>query len=439
LQTYAILDDGSERTMLLPQASESLGLNGVPESLIVRTVRQDTLALEGSSVTFEISSMTNPEKKYSISNAFSAARLGLAEQTYPVEILQRRFRHLRDLPLPAFSNVQPLVLIGADYPHLINPIDQVYFGPPKSPAAIQTRLGWVLQGPIPIPNTDETQCLFTIANPLEELRHDVEKLWKVDILPFRNEKVITRSKQDQAAMELLASKSKKINVDGVQRYATLLLLASSAIKLQALPNAVMSSLRCIEQCLQRNPKTAAVYNQEIAKLEESGYVSKVELPHDSSDESWYIPHHIVEHNGKRRIVFNCSYQYKGVSLNSQLLPGPQLGPSLLGVLLRFRQCPVAISGDIKSMFHQVRLLPEDRSLLRFLWRNMQSTNPPDIYEWQVLPFGTVCSPCCATYALQRHVHDHQEGYEDIASSVLQSFYVDNCLALYFSHSMLTTA
>nr|XP_055033861.1 uncharacterized protein LOC129422150 [Misgurnus anguillicaudatus] len=116
-----------------------------------------------------------------------------------------------------------------------------------------------------------------------------------------------------------------------------------------------------------------------------------------------------------------------MSLNSQLLPGPQLGPSLLGVLLRFRQYPVAISGDIKSMFHQIRLLPEDRPLLRFLWRNMQRSNPPDIYEWQVLPFGTVCSPCCATYALQRHVHDHQEGYEDILNSILQSFYVDNCL------------
>lgn len=300
LQTYAILDDGSERTMLLPQASDYLGLTGVTESLIVRTVRQDTLALEGSSITFEISSMANPEKKYSISNAFSAARLGLAEQTYPVEILQRRFRHLRDLPLPAFANVQPLILIGADYPHLINPIDQVYFGPPKSPAAIQTRLGWVLQGPIPIPNTDEIQCLFTIANPLEELRHDVEKLWKVDILPFRNEKVITRSKQDQEAMDLLASKSKRVDVDGVQRYATPLLRAASAMRLRASPNAVMSSLRCIERRLQRDPKTAAVYDQEIAKLEESGYVSKVELSHDSSNESWYIPHHIVEHNGEKK-------------------------------------------------------------------------------------------------------------------------------------------
>ncbi len=155
MQTYAILDDGSERTMLLSQASDYLGLKGEAESLIVRTVRQDTIALEGSSVTFEISSTTNPERKYIISNAFCAARLGLAEQSYPAETLKKRFRHLQDLPLPAFFNVQPLILIGADYPHLINPIDQVYFGPPKSPAAIQTKLGWVLQGPIPIPNTNE--------------------------------------------------------------------------------------------------------------------------------------------------------------------------------------------------------------------------------------------------------------------------------------------
>lgn len=44
-----------------------------------------------------------------------------------------------------------------------------------------------------------------------------------------------------------------------------------------------------------------------------------------------------------------------------------------------------------------------------------------------MPFGTVCSPCCAIYALQKHVCDHSEGYEDTANSVLQSFYVDNCL------------
>lgn len=55
---------------------------------------------------------------------------------------------------------------------------------------------------------------------------------------------------------------------------------------------------------------------------------------------------MVTHNNKDRIVFNCSYSYQGHALNDILLPGPVLGPSLLGVLLRFREHPVAISGDV---------------------------------------------------------------------------------------------
>lgn len=148
---------------------------------------------------------------------------------------------------------------------------------------------------------------------------------------------------------------------------------------------------------------------------------------DSSSESWYLPHHVVHHNGKGRLVFNCSYQHDGQTLNSQLLPGPILGPSLLGVLLRFREHTVAISGDIKAMFHQICLLPEDKPLLRFLWRAMKKEEEPSVYEWQVLPFGTTCSPCCATYALQRHVKDNSQGNEDILDTIEMAFYVDNCL------------
>lgn len=80
---------------------------------------------------------------------------------------------------------------------------------------------------------------------------------------------------------------------------------------------------------------------------------------------------MVTHNNKNRIVFNCFYLYRGLNPNEWLLPGPTLGPSLLGVLLRLREHSVAISGDVKAMFHQVRLLPEDRPLLRFVLRDME--------------------------------------------------------------------
>lgn len=79
------------------------------------------------------------------------------------------------------------------------------------------------------------------------------------------------------------------------------------------------------------------------------------------------------------------------------------------------------------MFHQVRLLPEDKPLLRFLWRDLNREEPPCVYEWQVLPFGTTCSPCCATYALQKHVINHSQPEDNLRHSLERCFYVDNCL------------
>ncbi|KAI4901564.1 hypothetical protein NFI96_009438, partial [Prochilodus magdalenae] len=79
------------------------------------------------------------------------------------------------------------------------------------------------------------------------------------------------------------------------------------------------------------------------------------------------------------------------------------------------------------MFHQVRLLAEDRPLLRFIWRDLRCEDPPDVYQWEVLPFGMTSSPCCAIFALQQHTHNHQDHHPDTLQLVLQCFYVDNYL------------
>lgn len=67
------------------------------------------------------------------------------------------------------------------------------------------------------------------------------------------------------------------------------------------------------------------------------------------------------------MVFDCGATFQGVSLNSELLPGPNLTSSLLGDLLRFRNEVVAFMGDIQAMFHQVKVAEEDRDFLGFLW------------------------------------------------------------------------
>ena len=182
----------------------------------------------------------------------------------------------------------------------------------------------------------------------------------------------------------------------------------------------------MERQLLKDPERAAIYRAEMQKLIGECTVQEV-IQEKPPKECWYILHHLVAHNGEYRLIFNCSHQYLGQTLNQYLLPGPTLGASLVGVLLRFREHPIAVRGDIKGMFHQIHLLPEDRPLLRFLWHDLKVDEPTRVFEWQVLPFGTTCSPCCATYALQRHVTDHCQPEDILRFSVDHCFYVDNCL------------
>lgn len=165
-------------------------------------------------------------------------------------------------------------------------------------------------------------------------------------------------------MHQLETQTIRTPVDGILRYAAPLLHVEPWPPLKAPKEAVMSHLRSCERQILQIPQQAKTYNREIQKLIDDGYVNKLSSAKVKDiPESWYIPHHIVHHNSKDPIVFDCSFSYRNQCLNSQLLPGPILGPSILGVLLRFRQHKPAISGDIRSIFHQVRLLPQDKPLL----------------------------------------------------------------------------
>lgn len=99
----------------------------------------------------------------------------------------------------------------------------------------------------------------------------------------------------------------------------------------------------------------------------------VEVPQEQLDRDdnrvWYVPHHGVYHPRKKniRVVFDCTASFQDVSLNGQLMQGPDLTNTLIGALVRFREQPIAMMADIESMFYQVRVPHADQDLLRFLW------------------------------------------------------------------------
>ena len=147
---------------------------------------------------------------------------------------------------------------------------------------------------------------------------------------------------------------------------------------------------------------------------------------------WYIPHHGVYHHKKPeklRVVFDCSAQFHGASLNNELFQGPNLTNNLVIVLVRFRQDQVAVMGDIRSMFHQVRVPEADRDLLRFLcWPSGDFNQELQEYRMTVHLFGAVSSPSCVNFAVRKNAEDHKHEFPtDVISTVLKDVYVDDCL------------
>ena len=93
--------------------------------------------------------------------------------------------------------------------------------------------------------------------------------------------------------------------------------------------------------------------------------------------------------GKNSTSGKCRFNYRVHSLKSNPHTGPDLLDSLLGILLRFRDHPVAIFADIENMFMQIAVKQEDQSAIRFLW---SENNFIMQYQFTLLIFGDICLP-----------------------------------------------
>ena len=165
---------------------------------------------------------------------------------------------------------------------------------------------------------------------------------------------------------------------------------------------------------------------------EKGYAKPVEDNGEcNSRRVWYLPHHPIctPNKPKVRIVFYCAAKYRGTSLNDNLLQGPALVNSLVGVLIRFREQPVARVADIEAMFHQVKVIDKDRNVLRFLWwHNGIMDKPPTEYCITVHLFGATSSPSCAAYSLRCTAKENASQFsQETARTVERNFYVDDLL------------
>ncbi|XP_071959794.1 uncharacterized protein [Antedon mediterranea] len=181
-------------------------------------------------------------------------------------------------------------------------------------------------------------------------------------------------------------------------------------------------LECLKNKLRRNQEFQHDYQEFMRELIQKGFAEKVDNIEPTIGKTWYIPHHGVYNPhkpGKIRVVFDCAAKFQGTSLNNLLLPGSNMTNSLVGVLLRFREDPVAIMADIEAMFHQVKVPVKDRDYMRFFWWPEGDVNQQPV-ECRMTAhlFGAASSPARANMALRQTALDNRPSTEDEVTQLL---------------------
>ena len=432
--TYALLDPGSESSFCNEEVLRRLQLKGERGLLCLQTVEGTGRPQTSAKVTLELSSLaTNKTQRITVPEAWSVPSLNIAMPN--VSNKQReKWHHIQGLDIPQCSGGQVELLLGANVSEAVIQ-QEIRTGQPGQPIAVRTAFGWTLTGSVPDLSPGKArQVMFIQKGSARDTELDtmLKDWWTTEAFGTKYDKPVSQSKEDRRAQDILESTTTKIADD---RYETGLLWKADNM---TMPNSKAMATRRLcstEKRLNGNTEKAAAYQATIESYLEKGHAKKLSVEEAKVDDPrrWFLPHHAVTNPnkpGRIRVVFDAAAKSCGTSLNDKLLTGPDLLRNLIGVLLRFREEAVGMVADIQEMYHQVRVIERDRPALSFLWRDLDETKEPEIYEMQVTIFGAKSSPASANFVLQKTVEDHGEEFElerKTVDSVKNSFYMDDFL------------
>ncbi|XP_062703806.1 uncharacterized protein LOC134286238 [Aedes albopictus] len=426
MDSFAFLDEGSSHTLIDASVTRSLGIVGIAEPLELTWTSNVNRKENLSERVDLVISARGAQERFKLSDARTVAALNLPKQNLQMDEMASRFKHLRDVPMASFQNAEPKVLIGLRNLELLVPIES-RVGRPNEPIAVRSVLGWTIYGPSGM-NPDARPFFGihghkTIAErELNEMIRQQFVLEDTGISPSP----LPESAEITRAREILERTT--VREDG--RFVTGLLWRNDEICFpDSLPMAI-KRLRNLESKLAKNPDLCDNVHRQIQEYIERGYAHKAkrdELQEANPDRVWYLPLNIVTHPKKPekiRLVWDAAAKVNGVSLNSQLLKGPDLLVQLPGVICKFRERRVGFGGDIEKMFHQIRIKPEDTHSQRFLFR-FNTSQQPDVYIMDVATFGATCSPCAAQFVMHRNAEESAIEFPEAALAIKEKTYMDD--------------
>ncbi|XP_063743151.1 uncharacterized protein LOC134866887 [Eleginops maclovinus] len=465
-RAYAILDDQSNRSLARSSFFELFSIADNTSPYTLKTCAGVSEAAGRRARGFIVES-ADEKTSLALPTLIECDQLPDNRAEIPTPAAVKYHPHLKSLTSkipPLDPRAEILLLLGRDIIQVHKVLEQRN-GPPHAPFAQRLALGWVIVGdvcingahvPSPV-NTYRTYihengrpsvlcpCLNKIeikeklnhtcqfqspsASERQSLPSDKTRLMGESIFCHTKDDDKTAPSMEDLAFLRIMDKELKQGEDN--SWQAPLPFRSPRQRLPNNREQARTRLAMVTKTLRKHPERREHFTEFMSKLFENGH-AEVAPPLPPDEESWYLPFFGVYHPqkpGQVRVVFDSSAQHQGVSLNDVLLTGPNMNNSLLGVLLRFRREPVAVTTDIQQMFHCFVLREDHRNFLRFLWhRNNDLDDDVIEYRMCVHVFGNSPSPSVATYGLRRAAAEGEREYGvEARLFVERNFYVDDGL------------
>ena len=464
---YAIIDDQSNSSLISSELADELGVSGPQEKYYLSTCTSEKEVKYGRRVA-NVSIRSTSGMASDLPTLVECDSIPQDKREIPTPEMARRFPHLQGIAdeIPSFDSDANIHLSdGRDAPELLK-VRDFRNGPRGAPWAQRLTLGWTITGQM---------CLDLAGGPVHalvrrtnlrsvneiaslELRPSQSDMESLELVPCPNRFKIKESltEQEERLMENIFHTSQEDNVTslscddrkfletmeiGIHKNQTghwemPLPFRQTEVRMPNNRNQAVNRLNGLLHTLKRKPQMQKDYLKFMEKILSKGHASPIPQEEVTSKSQtgkvWYLPHFGVYHPKKPtqiRVVFDSSAEFEGVSLNKELLSGPDMMNSLLGVLIRFRTETTAVMCDIEQMFHSFHVNPSHRDFLRFLWFEDNVIGKPIVeYRMNVHLFGNGPSPAVATFGLRKTAADGEEKFGKAASNfVHRNFYVDDGL------------
>ena len=336
MQGRILLDEGSQKSYITQQACDKLGLKPVSHhDLVINGACAQSTVLKSCKVVQFVIVTHSGQRLIIKASVLNEICHPLTSQ--PIYSAVKNYAHLKNLHFSDFhgDSVQLPIdcLIGADYALDLLTGRRVEC-PTRGPTAFETKLGWVLTGPLPLFDTNSVQnsypmsthslkcCEVSTTSSVSDLNEKVSEMWKLEnigIVP------------DELCVYDNFSRNIAYNEEG-KFYSVNLPWKDPR---PVLPDNYLVSLKRLHGNLKKLRKTPDVltnYHSVIENQLQQDVIEKCTAGKisDSSFPTHYLPHRGVlkEDNvsSKLRIVFDasCRASKSQPSLNDGLYKGPSM-------------------------------------------------------------------------------------------------------------------